>query len=604
MDFRRLFRSLCLRLSGALIIGLAALAACHAAPASGFYRVEQRDGVWWFVAPDGKPFFSNGVNAVDIGTTRERYRPSHPAYAAFRYYATTDAWADATLARLRSWNFNTIGGWSQKEICRRGAMPYTVVLNMNSSTYAPWNDLFSRQTARRFDDTARRSVSSLKNDARLIGYFTDNELGWWDDTLLDSYFKQPKTNATRRVLMRLLREHYHHNFDQLQRDFDTGTARSFNALDQGASLKLRPAGRGQEVVDKFIYLLAERYYQLARDSIRRYDPNHLILGDRYIGWYVPAVARAARKYVDVISTNYAADWTDGNISHFYLDTLSRLTGKPILVTEYYMSATENRSGNRNSSANFPVVRTQRERAESFRTNLTALAQLPYVVGAHWFQYYDEPTLGRSDGEDYNMGLVDINDQPYEELTAAAASLHPEAIHARSASAHRTGRDPCIIPAATGKPEEGLRVWNKESSFIESSKGAHTSLPFADLYACWDEENLYLAMVAVDYVEPKLYADNVIPETERMTWTINLVTDNQPIQIRFGSGGKPSISGPAVKYKEWNDSVRFTLLVMAPASLIGKAHLRTGEPFQLRATLASHSRAEVMEWNHTVRLERR
>src|SRR6201999_255202 len=169
---------------------------------------------------------------------------------------------------------------------------------------------------------------------------------------------------------------------RFQNDFDSGAAKGFDTLSPDIDLTMRSGGRGQEIVDQFTYLLAERYYQLVHDAIRRYDANHLILGDRYLGWYVPAVARAARKYVDVISTNDAADWQDGNISHFFLDTLYRLTQKPILITEYYMCAMENQSGNRNSSANFPTVQTQRERAASFRTNLTAMARVPFVVGAH------------------------------------------------------------------------------------------------------------------------------------------------------------------------------------------------------------------------------
>ena len=50
-------------------------------------------------------------------------------------------------------------------------------------------------------------------------------------------------------------------------------------------------------------------------------------------------------------------------------------------------------------------------------------RLPYVVGADWFQYYDEPPHGRKlDGEDYNFGLVDIHDTPYKHVTDAFTAL--------------------------------------------------------------------------------------------------------------------------------------------------------------------------------------
>ena len=41
------------------------------------------------------------------------------------------------------------------------------------------------------------------------------------------------------------------------------------------------------------------------------------------------------------------------------------------------------------------------------------------VGCHWFQYRDQPLLGRGDGEAYQIGFVDVCDRPYPELCRAA-----------------------------------------------------------------------------------------------------------------------------------------------------------------------------------------
>ena len=35
------------------------------------------------------------------------------------------------------------------------------------------------------------------------------------------------------------------------------------------------------------------------------------------------------------------------------------------------------------------------------------------VGVQWFQYYDEPSLGRTDGERVNFGLLTVHDEPYQ-----------------------------------------------------------------------------------------------------------------------------------------------------------------------------------------------
>ncbi len=543
-----------------------------------------------------------GVNVVDRGASRESYRVDYPQYAAFRHYDDDVAWARTALLRLRAWNFNTLGGWSDTQTLERAttqATPYTMALNLGGAIGVPWSDLFAEEAARRFDDLARRAVLPRTADPHLLGYFIDNELGWWDETIFYYFLKQPAENATRRALIETLRDHYRGDFARLKRDFDTGATSDFAGLERAARLKMRPGGRGRKVIDRFVYQLADRYYRLACESIRRYDPQRLILGDRYAGWYSEPVARAAAKYLDVVSINYGADWNDGRIARFYLDSLHRLTGKPILISEFYFCAMENRSGNKNSGAKFPTVQTQRERASSFRSNLTAMASLPYIVGAHWFQYYDEPARGRpQDGEDYNMGLVDIDDQPYEELTAAATSLSTAAIHDRAIDLPQTP-EPVVIPAAPSNPEAGLVNWDKQQAYISSQPAGADSLPFADLYACWDASNLYLVAHIAAYAEAKLHAGGVIPQSERPELSVVRGNGRARLRIRFGPGGQANVIGAQITIQEWRHSTRYTVLARLPASIFNRKWLKAGSGLQLRAALVY--RDKRMEWNRRLRL---
>src|SRR5439155_8382398 len=106
------------------------------------------------------------------------------------------------------------------------------------------------------------------------------------------------------------------------------------------------------------------------------------------------VARACGKHVDAASSNLSVAWNDGTFPRFYLETLHALIGKPVFVSEFYMAARENRSGNKNDSTIFPTVATQKERVAAFRATIESLAKVPFVLGADWFQYFDEPTHGR------------------------------------------------------------------------------------------------------------------------------------------------------------------------------------------------------------------
>lgn len=582
---------------------LIAAAACAPAgvPAgahAGFYRVARRDGAWWFVAPSGHRFLSLGADVVDRGPARAKYHPDRPEYASFLYYPDDRAWAKTALERLRAWNFNTLGAWADIEALERSGapmLPYTTGIWIGSSNGVPWLDLFGPQAERGFDDIARRMILPHRADPNLIGYFTDNELGWWEETIFIFHLKQ-KDNPTRRVLLRLLRHHYRNDFSRLRRDFDTGSARRFSDLRRPARFLLKPGGRGRDVVERFTSLLARRYYRLTHDAIRRYDPNRLILGDRYIAWFPLVVAEAARPYVDVISTNYNPDWPEGGISRFHFRNLYRLTRRPIMVTEYYACARENRSGNKNPGENYPTVETQAERAESFRTTLREFARLPYLIGAHWFQYYDEPTFGRPDGENFNMGLVDIHDQPYEEITAAATSEHAaaQALHQRSGrAAPAPAGGP--LPAAPPRVMDGPGGWDRDRAFVAPTTG----LPEADLYACWDSSRLYVAMHAADIRDLKLYPRGVVPDSLRLRWELRL--GGAKASVRFGAGRPASVRGGPADQRVWHTNNRETVLLAIPAPALRRGAFHPGDTVRLHATFTQRPGQAPARWDRVLRL---
>jgi hypothetical protein len=51
------------------------------------------------------------------------------------------------------------------------------------------------------------------------------------------------------------------------------------------------------------------------------------------------------------------------------------------------------------------------------------AAKPWCVGVHYFILYDQSALGRFDGENYNIGFLDVCNQPHEELCTAARASH-------------------------------------------------------------------------------------------------------------------------------------------------------------------------------------
>src|SRR5690606_41653877 len=66
--------------------------------------------------------------------------------------------------------------------------------------------------------------------------------------------------------------------------------------------------------------------------------------------------------------------------------------------------------------------TPEDRAVAYIRFMQGALVHPKIVGAHYFQYRDQPLTGRGDGEAYQIGFVDVADTPYEELCQAARKV--------------------------------------------------------------------------------------------------------------------------------------------------------------------------------------
>ena len=344
------------------------------AKATGFFRVEQINGKWWFVDPHGHLFLSTGSNGLggrggggragsggtNAGGGREGATPA-PNPAASRL-----------ARRLDAWGFNT-GSEGMKK-------PYTAYVNAprGQNTFLGVADVYSDEFARGVDEAAARQCTPRRDDPRLLGYFIGNEPPWGDreSEVVDMILAGPPT-ATQARLKELLSK---------------GDA---------------PARRKEFVIGAF-----EKQLELVDAAIRKYDPNHLNLGIRFGGSPAEDVLRCGRVF-DVCSINVYEYEPSKQIERTAL-----ITGRPVLIGEFHFGVPENGLG-----AGLVQTRDQAERAKGYRYYLERAAALPAFLGAHWFTWRDEPVLGRMDGENYNIGFVDVTDRPYPELVEAAKAAH-------------------------------------------------------------------------------------------------------------------------------------------------------------------------------------
>jgi hypothetical protein len=386
------------------------------AKATGFFRVQQIDGIWWLIDPDGHYFFSSGVNGTRLlattrATGREDYfaalqpipQPAITSATASGFSSGSAAttghqvsfytsnvqlrfgtdfmarWAAMTSERLALWGLNSAytpalnnaipanGPKTAYVTGLRGWQTGPLIMGM-PDVYA---DAFPRQVAA----AIQRQTAPLKNDPWLIGYFIGNEPPWpgRESQFVDLVLKGPP--------------------GPMQKRFQSELAKGDT-----------PAARRALVLAAF-----QRYLAVIDSTLKQYDPNHLNLGIRFGGTPPDYVVKMAGNF-DVYTLNkYRYEPPPEEIARVH-----RLTGLPVLIGEFHIGVPD-----RGMAPGLVQAMDQHERGLAYSYYMEHAAAHPEVIGAHWFQWVDEPVTGRSDGENYNIGWVDVTDQPYPELVNAS-----------------------------------------------------------------------------------------------------------------------------------------------------------------------------------------
>jgi hypothetical protein len=422
--------------------------------ATGFFRVEKYQGKWWLVDPDGRLFWSHGVDCVNSGSStpisdREQYFQNLPdensrfaqfygggSWAPHGYYKDhspyrtydfsranllrkygqnwAEAFAEITHRRLKSWGLNTIANWSDRDIYLMRKTPYVCTISYGARTlegsqgyWGKFFDVFDPS----FRQALRKRLESEKGraigDPWCIGYFVHNELAWGDEVSLAlATLISPSDQPAKKVFLDDLKAKYT-TIDDLNKAWAT----SYSTWD--ALLESRQAPDKEKAWDDltaFYTRTAETYFGIIENELHKAAPNQLYMGCRF-AWVNDRAARAAAKFCDIVSYNR---YTYSVADHHLPDGID----KPSIIGEFHFGALDRgmfHTGLRKTA-------NQEDRAEKYRGYVKGALRNPCIVGTHWFQYKDQATTGRGDGENYQIGLIDVCDKPYPETIKAVRDV--------------------------------------------------------------------------------------------------------------------------------------------------------------------------------------
>jgi hypothetical protein len=166
-------------------------------------------------------------------------------------------------------------------------------------------------------------------------------------------------------------------------------------------------------------LLLNEYAAVPSDECRKTAPNHMNLGMRWAWIKDPDIVSGWQNF-DVFSINcYQADAVPMMDS-----AVAAGVDLPIMVGEFQFGALDMGP----TATGLYGVLTQTGRARAYRYYCERLAAHPNGVGCHYFQCYDQFALGRFDGENYNIGFLDLCSQPYEEFIQNGVRKSSEVIY--------------------------------------------------------------------------------------------------------------------------------------------------------------------------------
>ena len=414
--------------------------------ATGYFRTHHDGERWWLVDPEGCAFISMGVDCVrpwaegmtsgqeDLfewlpaaneapwaeawGERRGQYLFDFSRANLIRAFGEQwrPEWEALTRGLMLGMAFNTVANWSDEAFARRSGIPYMIPMRDFPGTqqrlFRDFPDVFSDEYAANCRSFASQ-LEDYQDDPWLIGYFLSNEPHWafGYHNLAFEMYATPAPSATKQAFKAWISERYNGDADAWSAAWGKDYT-SFDALD---ALTLRDLPNEQAGADFYAFseVMVKKYIDVVCDAVEAVDPNHLNLGMRY-AWISSDLLYRAGERFDVFSINgYSAPGPPETAE------IAARSGKPVMIGEYHFGALD---------AGLPAsgiqgVASQDDRGRAYRYYLEQGFARPELIGIHYFQWLDQPVFGRFDGENYNIGLLDIAHLPYAPLAEAARSSH-------------------------------------------------------------------------------------------------------------------------------------------------------------------------------------
>lgn len=416
--------------------------------ATGFFRVE-KDKRWWLVTPEGNAFLSWGINHFYTDLWKQDYNRA----AWQKILGIEDLNGPQFNSAIRNWfkevserfGFNTVGVHNQLSILNRPKPRMAYMQPIHFVDIPHWKpevpesafqDVFSPDFERHCDRMAKEMAEPVKDDPYLLGYsmtdcplFTEEDLRERPDTIggarRESRIGWPRRLRNmgseapgKQAYVDTMKDIYRGRI----RDFNTTYGTKFRSFDALASAEgWRPETElfnAEETRDNVTFLqrAVGKYYETTRNAIRRYDPNHMFVGDKLHANTdsLDTVLPITSQYTDIVFYQMYARY---EVQKPGLDRWSQRVDKPFINGDSAFTMTTEVMPRPYG----PIADNLAQRAEWTEEFFRNAFARPEVVGWHYCGLIDASLLVPRKWNRQHSGLLDGYGKPYPALEKALKS---------------------------------------------------------------------------------------------------------------------------------------------------------------------------------------
>lgn len=387
---------------------------------TGWFHVQEIGGRWFFVTPEGNAFFSLGATHAIACITKDEL-----GLFESKYHKDEEQLSQFILNHFKDWGYNSAGYGALGPMEKR--LPYTAVIwiegpmSLAAGTKTSFTDVFDAVVQERIRKTIRKEAARHVENKNCLGYYFLDLPTWHNSfnrtkpagSYVDFFRNLGPDAPGKKAYVKFIEEHYSRDIV----GFNAAYGLDLKSFDELQTIQFPAAVTKKEKVvaddELFLNRVADAYYACATTELRKIDPHHLILGDRFMADSAKthdSILKTASKYVDVISFQPMGT---KNLLGDYIDKVHTLTGKPVLLGD----------------VNCVLERPAKDLAET--------EAYERAVGTHTQSYYLEAAARRScigihrctirDYQPWNpqffrTGLLQADDTPYPILSQYTRSI--------------------------------------------------------------------------------------------------------------------------------------------------------------------------------------